>query len=65
VPAYVSVPKPLLTVAAEPAAPPRNCRDADRNPTVCNKDLATQFDAYRAWGRGLAAQLQKIGGLQP
>lgn len=65
VPSYVALPKPLTTVAPEPAAPSRLCRDADSKPTVCNRDLASQFDAWRAWGRGLAAQVSKIAALQP
>lgn len=65
VPTYKALPAALTAITPEPTAPLRLCRDADDNPSVCNRDLATQFDAWRAWGKGLAAQVAKIAGLQP
>lgn len=51
---------PALTrVPAEPAPPARHCMEAGK-PTVCNGDLVDNFDAWRAWGRGLAARLRNI-----
>lgn len=53
-PVIVGVPAELVRVPAEPALPPGN---------LTNDDLADMIDRLRAWGRGMAGQLRKIGGL--
>lgn len=65
VPAVQPLDPVLTTVAAEPAPPPRHCRDASGRATVCNRHLVDAYEAVRAWGRGLADQVRKIAGLQP
>jgi hypothetical protein len=50
---------------AEPAGPAQKCKDAEAKPTVCGRDLANYIDDLRAWGRGMAKQLDAILGLQP
>lgn len=65
VPVETAIDPQLTTAAAEPTLPPRACVDADGAPTICQGDLTSYTLALRTWGRGLAAKLGKIAGLQP
>lgn len=55
-PVIVAVPAELTRVAPEPVLP---------SGPITNDDLAALIDSLRAWGRGMAGQLRKIGGLVP
>lgn len=50
----VAVPEELTDVPAEPVLPAGD---------LANEDIADHLDALRAWGRGLAAKLREIAGL--
>ena len=52
----VAVPAELTRVEPEPALPAGEIK---------NDDLIELIDRLRAWGRGMAGKLQKIGGLAP
>lgn len=53
-PVIVPVPRELTDVPAEPSLPAGS---------LTNDDLASYVDGLRAWGRGLAGKLRKIGSL--
>ena len=55
-PVIVAVPAELTRVAPEPVLPAG---------PITNDDLADTIKRLQAWGRGLAGQLRKIGGLVP
>lgn len=53
---YVALPSELMRVPAEPVLTAGE---------ITNDDAADYIDAVKVWGRGLAAQLREIAGLQP
>ena len=55
-PVIVAVPAALTRVPPEPTLPAGE---------ITNDDLADLIERLRAWGRGMAGQLRKIGGLAP
>lgn len=55
-----------LTVAEpKPARPALSCTDADRRPTICNRDMADWLNAYDRALDSINRRMAEIRGLQP
>lgn len=65
VPVYKKMPAELLREEPAPKRPRNDCEDAQRRPTICNKDMADWLWSYDGALKAINARMRELQGLQP